>query len=156
MKKIVINKCFGGFSISARAAMRYAELKGIPCYFFKSNICDLDRYTPITMEEAEKDFMFTAFTVPNPNDILCSEKDWREMTMEERQAHNKKYESIEIETRHIPRDDPTLVQVVKELGKKANGKFADLKIVKIPDGVEWEIDEYDGLETIDEKHRSWG
>ena len=38
---------------------------------------------------------------------------------------------------------------------RENGKHATLKIVKIPDGVEWEIEEYDGREWISEKHRTW-
>ena len=41
------------------------------------------------------------------------------------------------------------------LGEKANTRFSDLKIVEIPDGVDYEIDEYDGIESIHEKHRSW-
>lgn len=32
--KVVINACFGGFSLSALATKRYFELKGRPCYFF--------------------------------------------------------------------------------------------------------------------------
>ena len=55
----------------------------------------------------------------------------------------------------IKRNDPKLVECVEILGEKANGRFADLKVVEIPDDVEWEITEYDGLETIEEKHRSW-
>jgi hypothetical protein len=58
--------------------------------------------------------------------------------------------------RNIPRDDAALVQVVEEMGVMANGAFAKLKIVKIPDDVEWQIDEYDGLEWVAEKHRTWG
>lgn len=55
----------------------------------------------------------------------------------------------------IPRDDLLLVKVVEELGKEAYGGCARLRVVEIPDGVDWEIDDYDGLETIREKHRSW-
>ena len=57
--------------------------------------------------------------------------------------------------RDIPRNDTDLVEVVESLKDKANGSCASLSIVKIPDGIEWEISEYDGLETVEEKHRSW-
>ena len=53
------------------------------------------------------------------------------------------------------RADPTLVEVVKDLKSKANGKCATLKIVNIPKGVEWVVEEYDGLEWIAETHRTW-
>ena len=39
--------------------------------------------------------------------------------------------------------------------EKANGPCASLEIVQIPDDVEYEIDEYDGSESIHEVHRSW-
>jgi hypothetical protein len=55
----------------------------------------------------------------------------------------------------IERTDPNLVKVVEELGKEANGEYADLGIVNIPDGVQWEIDYYDGRESVHEVHRSW-
>ena len=57
--------------------------------------------------------------------------------------------------RDIQRNDPILVQVVKELGVKANGSCSELKIVEIPDDVEWIIEEYDGKEWIAEDHRRW-
>jgi len=55
----------------------------------------------------------------------------------------------------IDRSDPHLVQAVEELGVRANGVHADLAIVEIPDGVQWEIAEYDGMEHVAEKHRRW-
>ena len=55
----------------------------------------------------------------------------------------------------ISRDDPVLVSVVRELGTKANGDFAELKIVEIPANVHWQIDEYDGREWVAEAHRTW-
>lgn len=55
----------------------------------------------------------------------------------------------------IARDCPHLVQVVKELGSTANAPYANLKVVDIPDGVSWQIDEYGGNEWIAEIHRTW-
>ena len=55
----------------------------------------------------------------------------------------------------LDRSDPHLVQVVQELGLAANGRYADLKVVEIPDGVEWTICEYDGCEWVAEAHRTW-
>lgn len=55
----------------------------------------------------------------------------------------------------LSRDDPRLVAAVEKLGSKANGGFADLRVVEIPDGVYYEIDEYDGNEHIAETHRTW-
>lgn len=53
------------------------------------------------------------------------------------------------------RANERLVTVVEELGEKAWGESARLKVVEIPDDVEWEIAEYDGIEWIAEKHRTW-
>jgi hypothetical protein len=57
--------------------------------------------------------------------------------------------------RDLPRDDPYLVKVVKELGTAANGGFANLKIVEVPGNVKWHIGEYDGTEWVAEDHRTW-
>ena len=56
---------------------------------------------------------------------------------------------------YINRNDPILIEVVEELKEEANNKFSNLKIIFIPDDVEWEIEEYDGMEWIAEKHRKW-
>ena len=53
------------------------------------------------------------------------------------------------------RSHPDVIHVVEQLGKEANGRFAELKIVEIPDDIEWEIEEYDGIESVVEKHRRW-
>jgi hypothetical protein len=55
----------------------------------------------------------------------------------------------------VRRDDLILVQVVEELGESACSRFSDLKVVEIPDGVEWQVKEYDGKEWISEVHRTW-
>jgi hypothetical protein len=56
---------------------------------------------------------------------------------------------------HIPRNDENLIGVIEELGETSWGQFAKLKLVEIPDDVEWEIAEYDGVEWVAEKHRKW-
>lgn len=58
-------------------------------------------------------------------------------------------------SRDIARDDPVLVQLVKDWGETANSSHAELKIVRIPGNVEWEINEYDGYEWVAECHRTW-
>lgn len=61
----------------------------------------------------------------------------------------------EIHSFDIERNDPTLVEVVEELGEAADGMCADLRIIDIPDDVDWEVEEYDGKEWVTEKRRTW-
>lgn len=55
----------------------------------------------------------------------------------------------------INRDDIALVKVVEELGNDASDALSSLKVVDIPNDVEWQIGEYDGKEWVAEKHRTW-
>lgn len=55
----------------------------------------------------------------------------------------------------IERNDPVLIELFEELGDKICSWAASFKIVEIPDDVEWEIEDYDGLEWVAEKHRTW-
>jgi hypothetical protein len=57
--------------------------------------------------------------------------------------------------RDVERNDPVLIELIEQYGDAINGRYADLRIVEIPDGVEWQIEEYDGNEWIAEKHRTW-
>lgn len=92
-RKVVINTCFGGFSLSEEATAMFAELKNI-----------------------------------SPSQVYLFDVD---------------------------RSDYDLVRVVEQLGKKANGDHAKLKVVEIPADVKWDIEEYDGLEHVAEVHRTW-
>lgn len=53
------------------------------------------------------------------------------------------------------RTDERIIEVVEKLGDYANGMCAGLEVLEIPDDIEYEIDDYDGIETIRESHRSW-
>lgn len=60
-----------------------------------------------------------------------------------------------IDDYEIERNDPVLIKLVEQLGVEANTRFSELKIVEIPDGIEWTICDYDGLEWVAEAHRTW-
>jgi len=137
--KIVINEDFGGFSLSYEGMLRYALLKGVELY----------------PEKGKYDF-WTYWTVPvgqRPKETSSTE--WHNMPLEERKAHNESWANASLSERDMPRNDPALVQTVEELGREAGGRFACLKVVDIPDGIDWEIDEYDGKEWVAETHRTW-
>ena len=92
MKKIVINTCYGGFSLSVDALSRFRK-------------------------------------ETNDDEVWAFE---------------------------IPRDHPVLVKIVEEMGEQAGQKgLIKLKIVEIPDDIEWSVHEYDGSEWVAEAHRTW-
>lgn len=137
--KIAINRKYGGFNLSHKAVMRYAALKGFKLYSyeydFKTQTCspadeskiDDKRLLPIISYSTEP----IKNQSPSNNNTHFSHND-------------------------IKRHDPILIQVIEELGKKANGgSVAQIKLVDIPDDVEYTIEEYDGIEWVAEKHRTW-
>ncbi len=93
--EIVLNRCFGGFSLSRKAAA-YMGLKWDGYGFF---------------------------------DYRSEDK--------------------------IKRADPKLVECVKALKGEASGRCSQLKVVTIPDGIDWYIDEYDGIECVREYGHCW-
>lgn len=126
--EVVINKCFGGFSLSHAGVLAYGERRGLSLEWEVSDTSRKIQGEDVSPEDA---LMVHYWTGPEHDD--------------------DHYFSI----REFDRDDRDLVAVDRELGEKANGGHAELKIVEIPDDVEWEIDEYDGLETVAETHRTW-
>jgi len=145
MKEIVINKCYGGFGLSHKAIMRYAELKGFELYCYTEKRDDKGRMIWGEFRECnpEKEDCYTVYYYKKEltEDELTNQKD------------TDKYFFYEMD---LDRDDKTLVQVVKELGEDANGRHANLEVVEIPDDVKWCLEEYDGIEWVAEQHRTWG
>jgi arginine/lysine/ornithine decarboxylase len=54
------------------------------------------------------------------------------------------------------RGDTDLITIIEEMGvEQASSKYAEIKIVEIPNDVNWHIGEYDGIEHVAENHRTW-
>lgn len=141
VRRVVINTCYGGFGLSHEGICAYLDKLGVP-YWVEAN----ERFGGL--------IPFNYYLVP-PEERVGEATDWHSMTLAERQAHNAAYSKQTFHDRDLARDDPYLVAVVEELGDRASGRHSDLKVVEIPADVDWEIDEYDGNETIAEKHRTW-
>ena len=132
MTKIVINSCYGGFSLSVEGMKRYAEIKGLPLYI-----------------EGD-DFCLTFWTIPAEERTgLIDQKNWSTFTNEERKQSNQLVDKYTISSRDFDRTDPILVQVVEELGSKADGSCAKLTIETLEKGTLYRINEYDGYESIE-------
>lgn len=130
MTQVVVNRCWGGFRLSDEAIMLYYEKKGIKLYK------DTDQY------------LSRFYTVPVEEYHRLHEEDRKNGSYE-------KTNEVFVSFYDFERTDPILIEVIEELGEAANGQFASLEIVEVPDDVEWEISDYDGMESVEEVHRSW-
>lgn len=133
--KVILNKCFGGFSPSHEAYLLYAKKKGLPLYIYRQRT-DLNF---VKLGEGKTDSLMFYFTKDYGDYVIHNEVDWCDNL----------YLSYE------QRTDPTLIEVVEELGAKASSWWSKLVVVDIPDGMDYVIDNYDGLETLHEKVREW-
>ena len=138
--EVIINRCHGGFGLSLKAQKRYCELKGNEVYFYKQ--------TKYKWRDGKNEYQ----KVEDCNDssfVYAVTKDYGKTMSDFPDGGNY------FSDRDIPRDDPDLIKVVKELAGEASGDCANLAVVEIPDGTEWVIEEYDGFEWVAEKHRTW-
>ena len=142
-RKVVINKCYGGFGLSTLAIKEYMKLKGKQVYFYKADLTDFKNIKYKKINES-KDGIF----------IFCFTKDFGENFCYTDVANNELNE-YSFNSKDIKRDDKDLVKVVEKLQNNSNTMCSDLKIVEIPEDIEWQIEEYDGNEWISEKHRTW-
>lgn len=115
VQRIVINRAYGGFSLSREAILVYLELAGIAY------------------------------------DLLPQKDRDAQTRLGDRIVVN----GVDFESRNIARDDPALVATVRRLGSDADGEYATLKVVEVPAGVAWTVQDYDGREWVAETHRTW-
>jgi len=139
--KVVVSRCYGGFGLSKLAVKEYLALKGKEAFFYEQTKYSFrhgaDEYTRIDEIGEDKRVL-----------THCMTRDLGKTTSSLGNEGYFYYGSIE-------RDDEDLISVVEKLGELANGNSSKLEVVEIPDGIEWEIDDYDGVEKIYECRRSW-
>ena len=149
--KIVINTCFGGFGISTNV-LKELVIKNAKC---------IESYTPKHYYGGDNEKYHRAKEWEQKwNEDFQEFFDIGDGFMTDKMGYNvfkdgllyslKNRSDIEVRT------DSDLINIIERIGEKeASASLAELKVVEIPDGIEFEIDDYDGVETIHEVHRSW-
>ena len=124
--KVVINACYGGFGISREALIE----------LYKRGSKIVETFKP---EE------------------YYGTKDWKK-SFEGDEKYRVTFNGFILCVRGEDefRTDEQLIKLIEEWGsEKVSGGYAKLKIVVVPDDVDWVIDDYDGNERVEEKHREW-
>ena len=135
--KIVINNCYGGFSLSYEAMALYLATKFKQAYFYaelrgSGNGKSFKRISLRDLIETSQNYYY----------IYC--------TTEDQGEELDHFPEHIFNDRDIDRTDPDLISVIEFLGSKAaSGRFANLEIVDIPDSTMYRIDTYDGSEQIE-------
>ena len=136
--KIVLNGCYGGFGLSYEAMVLYLHAKNREAFFYK-DISSYDDYTKvhkyqrITLQEIRKSNTFGY--------IYCTTEDQGEYLFS--------FPEGIINFNNIDRTDPILISVIETMGSEAaSGRFALLYIEEIPNGTQYKIDNYDGIEEL--------
>ena len=124
--KVIINNCYGGFGLSKKAFAWLIENKG---------------WRVTDFNEAGDYVDNTAHLVRKSNQYRLDEEDPAYYFVGER-------DNLRI--------NADVMEVIEKLREEADGPHAELKIVHVPDDVEWQVKEYDGMEWVAEKHRTWG
>ncbi len=137
-KKVILNKCYGGFDVSKEAYQLYAKKKGLDLFCYE---CDIKDYKNCIYKYTKENNLFSHYFTKDFGDNV--------------QLSNEDYEKYSLYLDASYREDPVLIEVVEELGKKADGNFSELKIVEIPDNLDYVIDDYDGIETLHQRVEEW-
>lgn len=138
MRKVILNKCFGGFDVSKEAYMSYAKKKGLTLYLYRTELID-GKF--IYKKVNDDNSIFRYYFIKDIGDnVEISDEDYEKYCLYLKDGH---------------REDPVLIEVVEELGEKASGRLGNLKVIEIPDDLDYVIDEYDGIETLHQKVQEW-
>jgi|SRR6185437_426618 len=148
--KVVVNKCYGGFGISI-TALKELVLRKSDCI---TATTPKQYYGGNNENYKSRD----KWKINWENDFKTYE-DIGDGFMAHPQGYNIYKNDLIYDLDQYSddnfRSDKDLVEVVEKLGTKANGFCADLQITEIPDDIKWSIHNYDGMEHVEEAHRTW-
>lgn len=136
-KKVILNKCYGGFGLSEEAHRMYAQRKGLELFKYKAEYNNKTFIYKYTNDESMFNHFFTKDFGDN---VEISNEDFEKYCL----YLNDKY-----------REDNILIEIVEELKERAYGPCSELVIVEIPADLNYVIDDYDGVETLHEKVQEW-
>lgn len=145
MAKVILNKGYGGFQVSAKAHKIYAERLGKELFYYVGEY-DHDvrevQYTRVSYEVfLRKKTLLYFYSLKDLGEFISKDIDREDSDSE-----------LDLDEKH--REDPLLIEIVEELGEEASGWAGTLKVVEIPDELangNYMIDEYDGWETLHAK-----
>ena len=139
--KIVLNGCYGGFSLSYEAMYLYLQAKNKEAFFYadipvydKNTGCLINRlYKRITLSEINqyRQSSYIYCTTEDQGEVL----DWFPKNI--------------FSSSNLDRTDPLLITIVEVMGTQAaSGPYAHLCIEELPAGTQYKIDNYDGMEEL--------
>lgn len=146
--KIALNKDgLGLFKLSPEAFVYYHTLKGKPCYFYR--IETFVEFPEMILVETKEDFIRFRDTSGYFSNKYFGKK--------VKAGESKKVKTSQIfDTLYkYDRTDSDLIKTIEDLGERANSIISDLKIVEVPDDIEFELFERNGCEYAVEKGRYW-
>lgn len=143
MAKVILNKDYGGFGVSAKAHKLYAERLGKELFYYTGQYEGHHVvYKKVSYEEfIKKNSLFYFYSFKDLGDEVIED-----IVIQDDDS------ILDLDRGH--REDPLLIQIVEELGEEASGWAATLKVVEIPDELangNYMIDDYDGVEILHAK-----
>jgi len=141
--KVLINKCYGGFNVTPEVIKRLVVLEA-KC---------IEKIAPKKYYGVESEWKKDFPNYLDMGDGFFAHKHGYNVYKDGFLYQlNDGYGDEKSKTR----TDKNLISVFEELGSEnSSGMCAKLGVVEIPDGIDFVIEEYDGYESVAEKHRTW-